>query len=142
MFLASNCKCPVCAVYFTYTAHVQVLAKNMAASHVHAICIRICIGNRIVAKIILCMCLLYAVMYFKHVLQFTYIWISRDSIWNKTLIFTHCLDTRFYLMERTDERWKLYSVDSQMWSYADRYWMSMNACLNAHQTMQSIHIHT
>ena len=37
MFLASNC---TCAVYFTYTAHVQLLAKNMAATHVHAICIR------------------------------------------------------------------------------------------------------
>ena len=29
-----------CTVYFTYTAHVQLLAKNMAATHVH-ICIRI-----------------------------------------------------------------------------------------------------
>ena len=29
MFLASNC---TCAVYFTYTAHVQLLAKNMAAT--------------------------------------------------------------------------------------------------------------
>ena len=37
MFLASNC---TCAGYFTYTAHVQLLAKNMAATHVHAICIR------------------------------------------------------------------------------------------------------
>ena len=43
MFLASNC---TCAVYFTYTAHVQLLAKNMAATHVHAICIRICIRNQ------------------------------------------------------------------------------------------------
>ena len=43
MFLASNC---TCAVYFTYTAQVQLLAKNMAATHVHAICIRICIGNQ------------------------------------------------------------------------------------------------
>ena len=33
MFLASNC---TCAVYFTHTAHVQLLAKNMAATHVHA----------------------------------------------------------------------------------------------------------
>ena len=37
MFLASN---STCAVYFTYTAHVPLLAKNMAATHVHAICIR------------------------------------------------------------------------------------------------------
>ena len=37
MFLASNC---TCAVYFTYTAHVPLLAKNMATTHVHAICIR------------------------------------------------------------------------------------------------------
>ena len=37
MFLASNC---TCAVYFTYTAHVQLLAKNMAVTHVHAICTR------------------------------------------------------------------------------------------------------
>ena len=29
MFLASNY---TCAVYFTYTAHVQLLAKNMAAT--------------------------------------------------------------------------------------------------------------
>ena len=36
MFLASNC---TCAVYFTYTAHVQLLAKNMAATHRHVICI-------------------------------------------------------------------------------------------------------
>ena len=36
MFLASNC---TCAVYFTYTAHVQLLAKNMVATHVYAICI-------------------------------------------------------------------------------------------------------
>ena len=43
MFLASNC---TCAVYFTYTAHVRLLAKNMAATHVHAICIRICIRNQ------------------------------------------------------------------------------------------------
>ena len=43
MFLASNC---TCAVYFTYTAHVQLLAKNMAATHVHAICTRICIRNQ------------------------------------------------------------------------------------------------
>ena len=61
MFLASNC---TCAVHFTYTAHVQLLAKNMAATHVHAICTRICIRNqtntlRFVAKIILCMYLLY-----------------------------------------------------------------------------------
>ena len=32
MFLASSC---TCAVYFTYTAQVQLLAKNMAATHVH-----------------------------------------------------------------------------------------------------------
>ena len=38
MFLASNC---TCAVYFTYTAHVQLLAKKMVATHVHAICTRI-----------------------------------------------------------------------------------------------------
>ena len=37
MFLASNC---TCAVYFTSAAHVQLLAKNMAATHVHAICTR------------------------------------------------------------------------------------------------------
>ena len=43
MFLASNC---TCAVYFTYTAHVPLLAKNMAATHVHAICIGICIRNQ------------------------------------------------------------------------------------------------
>ena len=43
MFLASNC---TCAVYFIYTAHMQLLAKNMAATHVHAICIRICIRNQ------------------------------------------------------------------------------------------------
>ena len=43
MFLASNC---TCAVYFTYTAHVRLLAKNMAATHAHAICIRICIRNQ------------------------------------------------------------------------------------------------
>ena len=33
MFLASTC---TCAVYFTCTAHVPLLAKNMAATHVHA----------------------------------------------------------------------------------------------------------
>ena len=43
MFLASNC---TCAVYFTYTAHVQLLAKNMAATHVHVTCTRICIRNQ------------------------------------------------------------------------------------------------
>ena len=43
MFFASNC---TCAVYFTYTAHVQLLAKNMAATHVHAICTCICILNQ------------------------------------------------------------------------------------------------
>ena len=43
MFLASN---RTCAVFFTYTAHVPLLAKNMAATHVHAICIRICICNQ------------------------------------------------------------------------------------------------
>ena len=43
MFLASNL---TCAVYFTYTAHVQLLARNMAATHVHAICTRICIRNQ------------------------------------------------------------------------------------------------
>ena len=43
MFLASNC---TCAVSFTYTAHVQLLAQNMAATHVHSICIRICIRNQ------------------------------------------------------------------------------------------------
>ena len=30
----------------TYTAHVQLLAKNMAATHVHAIFTRICIRNQ------------------------------------------------------------------------------------------------
>ena len=43
MFLAGNC---TCAVYFTYTAHVPLLAKNMAATHVHAICIGIFIRNQ------------------------------------------------------------------------------------------------
>ena len=43
MFLASNC---TCTVYFTYTAHVPLLAKNMAATHVHAICTHICIHNQ------------------------------------------------------------------------------------------------
>ena len=43
MFLASNC---ICAVYFTYTAHVQLLAKNMAATDVQAQCINICIRNQ------------------------------------------------------------------------------------------------
>ena len=43
MFLASSC---TCAVYFIYTAHVQLLAKNMAATHEHAICTRICIHNQ------------------------------------------------------------------------------------------------
>ena len=43
MFLASNC---TCAVYFTYTAHVQLLAKNMAATQVQAQCISICIRNQ------------------------------------------------------------------------------------------------
>ena len=37
MFLASNC---TCTVSFTYTTHVQLLAQNMAATRVHAICIR------------------------------------------------------------------------------------------------------
>ena len=58
MFLASNC---TCAVYFTYTVHVQLLAKNMAATHVHAICIRNQTNTyAFVLKIILCMYLLYA----------------------------------------------------------------------------------
>ena len=43
MFLASN---GTCAVHLTYTTHVQLLATNMAATHVHAICIRICIRNQ------------------------------------------------------------------------------------------------
>ena len=43
MFLASNCTCVGC---FTSTAHVPLLAKNMAATHVHAICIGICIRNQ------------------------------------------------------------------------------------------------
>ena len=68
MFLASNC---TCTVYFTYTAHVQLLAKNMAATHVHVICTCICIRNQtpytFVAKIILCMYLLYGCME-RHVL--------------------------------------------------------------------------
>ena len=53
MFLASNF---TCAVYFTYTAHVRLLAKNMAATHVHAIKQT---PYAFVAKIILCMYLLY-----------------------------------------------------------------------------------
>ena len=62
MFLASNC---TYAVYFTNTAHVQLLAKNMAATHVHVICTRIAYAIKqtpyaFVAKIILCMYLLYA----------------------------------------------------------------------------------
>ena len=61
MFLASNC---TCAVYFTYTAHVQLLAKYIAATHVHAICIAFAYVIKqtpyaFVAKIILCMYLLY-----------------------------------------------------------------------------------
>ena len=43
MFLASNC---TCVVYVTYTAHVPLLTKSMAATHVHAICTRICIRNQ------------------------------------------------------------------------------------------------
>ena len=49
MFLASNC---TCAVYLTYTAHVPLLAKNMAATHVH---LHTQSNNAFVAKIILCM---------------------------------------------------------------------------------------
>ena len=64
MFLASNC---TCAVYFTYTAHVQLLAKNMAATYVHAICIAFAYAIKqtpyaFVAKIILCMYLLYGLV--------------------------------------------------------------------------------
>ena len=43
MLLASNC---TCAVYFTCTAHVPLLAKKMAATHVHAICMGICTRNQ------------------------------------------------------------------------------------------------
>ena len=62
MFLASNC---TCAVYFTYTAHVQLLAKNMAATRVHAFAYAFAYVIKqtpyaFVAKIILCMYLLYA----------------------------------------------------------------------------------
>ena len=62
MFLASN---RTCAVYFTKTAHVQLLAKNMAGTHVHAICTRHLhyvitkTPYAFVAKITLCMYLLY-----------------------------------------------------------------------------------
>ena len=62
MFLASNC---TCTVYFTYTAHVQLLAKNMAATHVHAFAYAFAYAIKqtpyaFVSKIILCMYLLYA----------------------------------------------------------------------------------
>ena len=62
MFLASNC---TCAVDFTYTAHVPLLAKNMAATHVHAFAYAFAYAIKqtpyaFVAKIILCMYLLYA----------------------------------------------------------------------------------
>ena len=62
MFLASNC---TCAVYFTYTAHVQLPAKNMAATHVHAFAYAFAYAIKqtpyaFVSKIILCMYLLYA----------------------------------------------------------------------------------
>ena len=57
MFLDSNC---TCAVNFTYTAHVQLLAKNMAATHVHAFAYAFAYAIKqtpyaFVAKIILCM---------------------------------------------------------------------------------------
>ena len=60
MFLASNC---TCAVYFTYTAHVRLLAKNMAATHAHAFAYAFAYAIKqtpyaFVAKIILCMYLL------------------------------------------------------------------------------------
>ena len=62
MFLASNC---TCAIYFTYTTHVPLLAKNMAATHVHAFAYAFAYAIKqtpyaFVAKIILCMYLLYA----------------------------------------------------------------------------------
>ena len=61
MFLASNC---TCAVYFTYTAHVQLLAKNMAATYVLAFAYAFAYAIKqtpyaFVSKIILCMYLLY-----------------------------------------------------------------------------------
>ena len=61
MFLASNC---TCAVYFTYIAHVQLLATNMAATHVHAFAYAFAYAIKqtpyaFVSKIILCMYLLY-----------------------------------------------------------------------------------
>ena len=61
MFLASNC---TCAVYFIYTAHVQLLAKNMAATHVHSFAYAFAYAIKqtpyaFVSKIILCMYLLY-----------------------------------------------------------------------------------
>ena len=57
MFLASNY---TRAVYFTYTAYVQLLAKNMAATHVHAFAHAFAYAIKqtayaFVAKIILCM---------------------------------------------------------------------------------------
>ena len=55
MFLASNC---TRAVYFTYTAHVQLLAKNMAATRAITYAIKQT-PYTFVAKIILCMYLLY-----------------------------------------------------------------------------------
>ena len=59
IFLASNC---TCAVYFTYTAHVPLLAKNMTATHVHAFARAFAyaikqIPYAFVAKIILCICI-------------------------------------------------------------------------------------
>ena len=64
MFLAGNC---TCAVYVTYIAHVQLQAKTMTATHVHAICISFAYALKqtpyaFVAKIILCMYLLYGGM--------------------------------------------------------------------------------
>ena len=57
MFLASNC---TCAVSFTYNAHVQLLAQNMTATHVHAFAYAIKqTPYAFVAKIILCMYLGY-----------------------------------------------------------------------------------
>ena len=54
MFLANNC---TCAVYFTSAAHVQLLAKNMAATHAITKT-----PYAFFAKIILCMYLPYACM--------------------------------------------------------------------------------
>ena len=64
MFLASNC---TCAVYFTYTAHVPLLAKNMAATHVHVFAYAFAYAIKqtpyaFVAKIILSMYLLYGLI--------------------------------------------------------------------------------